>query len=125
MDTRQGAQGTPLSFIALLSSGDFIGPGKEALVEGEGLRLSDDYGGEVGVGGVQQVVVLALDDGARNLEHGAPLALDPLVACPLELWWSRVGTPVTRQPGAVQALHEGVVEARGDERVGGEEGRLP
>jgi hypothetical protein len=101
-------------------SGGVVGSGQETYVEGEGLRLADYDGGEVGVGRVQEVVAFALYDDARNLEHGASLATDPLVAYALELGRSRVGTPSIGQHGMVQALYEDVVEAGRDERVRGE-----
>src|SRR5215210_551542 len=107
----------------LLSGG--VGPGQETLVEREGLRLADDDGGgEVGVGRVDEVVALALDDNTWDLKHGASLVPDPLVAYALQVGRSRVGTPSIGQHGAVQVLYEGVVEAGRDERVGGEEARL-
>src|SRR5215216_2129796 len=107
----------------LLSGG--VGPGQETLVEGEGLWLTDDGGGEVGVGRVDEVIALAhYDDNTWDLEHGASLVPDPIVAYALQVGRSRVGTPSIGQHGAVQVLYEGVVEAGRDERVGGEEARL-
>lgn len=58
--------------LRVLSS--FAASGLEALVEGEGFLLADEYPGEFGVGRVQEVVAIVLDDGAWDLEHSAPLA---------------------------------------------------
>ena len=69
----------------------------------------------------EEIVAFALYGNTRDLEHSASLAPDPLVAYALQLGRSRVGTPSIGQHGAVQTLYEGVVEASGDERVGGEE----
>src|SRR5438874_12676999 len=75
-DKRDGASGRQQPWVVL-----------------EALRIRDVHRPEVRVSGIQQVVCVICDNGARNLEDCGRASLDPLVADQLQFQWRRIRTP--------------------------------
>lgn len=73
---------------------------------------------EVLVLGIQQVIVLGLDDCAGHFEDGRRSADNPLVSDSLKLFRCRKASPVLRKAGSIGDFHQTFRDSATDENPG-------